>query len=256
VIAAAAAKSNESALKLASESNDDPISAPLFPALASDQSQRHLLTHAITYARSSANLARTAGVEPTPPEWRSGTLPLSHVRQDASKDQGRSAAARAAVLKLVGRDGIEPPKLTRGVYSALGSPVPSLPVSRIRLKFSGQRLVISIWPESHRRPAAKHCSTRAPSRPGKTLSAGFNCARNDDPGAGLEPASPGEKPCETHHAPATPHSRLLTTDCGIAGMEEGEGVEPSTRRSARLSRPVAHHCAPPSKLCHGCPGAI
>src|SRR3977135_292595 len=26
------------------------------------------------------DLARTAGVEPTPPEWRSGTLPLSHVR--------------------------------------------------------------------------------------------------------------------------------------------------------------------------------
>ena len=26
-------------------------------------------------------LARTAGVEPTPPEWRSGTLPLSHVRE-------------------------------------------------------------------------------------------------------------------------------------------------------------------------------
>jgi hypothetical protein len=29
-------------------------------------------------------------------------------------------------------------------------------------------------------------------------------------------------------------------------MVEGEGVEPSTQRSARLSRPVAHHCAPPS----------
>src|SRR5882762_8674483 len=26
-------------------------------------------------------LARTAGIEPTPPEWRSGTLPLSHVRK-------------------------------------------------------------------------------------------------------------------------------------------------------------------------------
>jgi hypothetical protein len=25
-------------------------------------------------------LVRTAGIEPTPPEWRSGTLPLSHVR--------------------------------------------------------------------------------------------------------------------------------------------------------------------------------
>src|SRR5882757_8025650 len=29
-------------------------------------------------------------------------------------------------------------------------------------------------------------------------------------------------------------------------VEEGEGVEPSTQRSARLSRPVAHHRAPPS----------
>ena len=29
---------------------------------------------------SSKELVRTAGVEPTPPEWRSGTLPLSHVR--------------------------------------------------------------------------------------------------------------------------------------------------------------------------------
>src|SRR5262245_31105606 len=29
-------------------------------------------------------------------------------------------------------------------------------------------------------------------------------------------------------------------------LAEGEGVEPSTQRSARLSRPVAHHCAPPS----------
>jgi hypothetical protein len=34
-------------------------------------------------------------------------------------------------------------------------------------------------------------------------------------------------------------------------VEEGEGVEPSTRRSARLSRPVAHHCAPPSVFWSG-----
>jgi hypothetical protein len=39
-------------------------------------------------------------------------------------------------------------------------------------------------------------------------------------------------------------------------LAEGEGVEPSTQRSARLSRPVAHHCAPPSVLCHGCPSAL
>ena len=31
-------------------------------------------------------------------------------------------------------------------------------------------------------------------------------------------------------------------------VEEGEGVEPSTQRSARLSRPVAHHRAPPSVM--------
>ena len=67
----------------------------------------------------------------------------------------------------MGRDGIEPPQQMRGVYNALGSPVPSLPVR---------------------------------SRVGSLL---------------LE-------------------------------VEEGEGVEPSTQRSARLSRPVAHHCAPPS----------
>jgi hypothetical protein len=34
--------------------------------------------------RDIAKLVRTAGVEPTPPEWRSGTLPLSHVRHSAS----------------------------------------------------------------------------------------------------------------------------------------------------------------------------
>jgi hypothetical protein len=31
-------------------------------------------------SQAALNLVRTAGVEPTPPEWRSGTLPLSHVR--------------------------------------------------------------------------------------------------------------------------------------------------------------------------------
>src|SRR3981081_1512292 len=30
--------------------------------------------------------------------------------------------------RLVGRDGVEPPQTMRGVYSALGSPMPSLPV--------------------------------------------------------------------------------------------------------------------------------
>src|SRR5215475_6397588 len=34
-------------------------------------------------------------------------------------------------------------------------------------------------------------------------------------------------------------------------LEEGEGVEPSTQRSARLSRPVAHHRAPPSDIDRG-----
>jgi hypothetical protein len=29
---------------------------------------------------------------------------------------------------LVGRDGVEPPQTMRGVYSALGSPMPSLPM--------------------------------------------------------------------------------------------------------------------------------
>src|SRR5215510_15675123 len=38
---------------------------------------------------------------------------------------------------------------------------------------------------------------------------------------------------------------LSSDDCPLE-LEEGEGVEPSTQRSARLSRPVAHHRAPPS----------
>src|SRR2546423_8271295 len=44
--------------------------------------------------------------------------------------------------------------------------------------------------------------------------------------------------------PAYPCAAVLG-HCRV-DLEEGEGVEPSTRRSARLSRPVAHHCAPPS----------
>src|SRR5436309_1440850 len=43
---------------------------------------------------------------------------------------------------------------------------------------------------------------------------------------------------------------LLITDYCLLSPElaEGEGVEPSTQRSARLSRPVAHHRAPPSGI--------
>ena len=54
-------------------------------------------------------LVRTAGIEPASTEWRSEAQPIDHVR------------------KLVGRDGVEPPQTMRGVYSALGSPMPSLP---------------------------------------------------------------------------------------------------------------------------------
>ncbi len=36
--------------------------------------------------------------------------------------------------RLVGREGVEPPQTMRGVYGALGSPMPSLPASRTRLR--------------------------------------------------------------------------------------------------------------------------
>ena len=43
------------------------------------------------------------------------------------------------LVELVGRDGIEPPQLTRGVYNALGSPVPSLPICMIARALLGVR---------------------------------------------------------------------------------------------------------------------
>src|SRR5262245_49655587 len=47
-----------------------------FTRLASQAVRFGLLAEAAKRRR----LARTAGIEPAPPEWRSGTLPLSHVR--------------------------------------------------------------------------------------------------------------------------------------------------------------------------------
>ena len=115
-------------------------------------------------------LARTAGVEPTPPEWRSGTLPLSHVR-DCS----------------VGCRYCEQPPWSWWV--------------------------------------------------GMELNHHSRCGAFTTPWARQCPAYP----C----AAASDHC--------VSGerreLAEGEGVEPSTQRSARLSRPVAHHCAPPSVMC-------
>jgi hypothetical protein len=72
---------------------------------------------------SHVELVRTVGFEPTPPDRHSGTLPLSHVRDDVCDRAGCVSIARGwwAGMELNHHS------RRRGVYSALGSPVPSLP---------------------------------------------------------------------------------------------------------------------------------
>lgn len=54
-------------------------------------------------------LVRTAGFEPAPPEWRSGTLPLSHVRVSIFRRSGHRLAVRKCVeFEMVRPRGFEP----------------------------------------------------------------------------------------------------------------------------------------------------
>ena len=114
----------------------------------------------------------TAGIEPAPPEWRSGTLPLSHVREGSD----RSAAAV----------------------------MPSRRAAAVRPSWSW-------WV-------------------GMELNHHSRCGAFTAPWARQCPAYPS----------------VAARERWLRELAEGEGVEPSTQRSARLSRPVAHRCAPPS----------
>ena len=103
-----------------------------------------------------------AGIEPAPPECKTGVLPLSltaHGAQgrfrahlsafsarrfhqisflselerprgnDPLSSRWRREALPLSYSRMVGRDRVERPQPKRGVYSALGSPMPSLPIS-------------------------------------------------------------------------------------------------------------------------------
>ena len=79
------------------------------------------------------------GFEPTSPRFRRGAFTrlafqaLSKIGADGGNRTHtpwvapRDSAVEPRPRRLVGRDGIEPPQQMRGVYSALGSPMPSLP---------------------------------------------------------------------------------------------------------------------------------
>jgi hypothetical protein len=158
-------------------------------ALSPDQLPRRIGLPA--EAPKARRLVRTAGVEPTPPEWRSGTLPLSHVRH--------SASSRAFDARL--RRAMDARKRAGGA-----SP-------RIR---------------TSRRPTCL-----------------FHRRRFYGPVAGK-----GRVYVSSAFAEASADSLRargwLASRSATRRLEEGEGVEPSTVRSARFSRPVACHHAPPS----------
>ncbi len=78
------------------------------------------------------------GIDPMSARWRRAALPLSYVRG-------------------VGRDRVELPQPKRGVYSALGSPVPSLPVVELEE---------SRGLDPHAREAHRRCSKPRRALPG------------------------------------------------------------------------------------------
>ena len=62
------------------------------------------------------------GIEPTPPAWKAGALPLSYTRAERFQ---ATAATRGRLAKLVGRAGFEPakampPDLQSGPVGRLG----------------------------------------------------------------------------------------------------------------------------------------
>src|SRR5207245_1918316 len=79
-------------------------------------------------AERRVRLVETVGNAPTATILQGSSAPLCCPYGGPEENQASVFRCEATSPRLVGRDGVEPPQTMRGVYSALGSPMPSLPV--------------------------------------------------------------------------------------------------------------------------------
>ena len=84
---------------------------------------------------SSKNLERVDGIEPTSSAWKAAALPLCYTRAETAEVLGERRSRFLSVVlirrvrrrRVVGEEGLEPSKLTQGIYSPPPLPLGTFP---------------------------------------------------------------------------------------------------------------------------------